>query len=170
MNTHMELPEIAWYLIQCKPRHDEQAWEHLNRQGFECFCPHIRKETIRAGKVRKISQPLFPGYIFIHLKAQDNWVKLRSTRGVSKVVGFCGRPCRIDDEIIERLKQRTAQEPETKALNPGDKVQIKTGPLADMDAIFLAMDGEQRVMLLLSILNREQHVRLPLSHLSALRA
>ncbi|TBU75739.1 transcription/translation regulatory transformer protein RfaH [Pseudomonas daroniae] len=170
MNIDMKLSEIAWYLIQCKPRHDDKAWENLSRQGFECFCPRTRTQTIRAGKVKYSYQPLFPGYLFLHMKAQDNWAKLRSTRGVSRVVGFCGVPCRINDAIIEQLKKRSLQTEQAPMLNPGDNVHIKAGPLADMNAIFLTMDGEQRVMLLLRLLNREQQIKVPLSHLSALQA
>jgi transcriptional antiterminator RfaH len=36
-----------------------------------------------------------------------------------------------------------------------------------MEAIFLSMDGEQRVMLLLNILNRQQQISIPVSHLVA---
>ncbi|UCJ14917.1 transcription/translation regulatory transformer protein RfaH [Pseudomonas sp. MM211] len=170
MSIDVKISDVAWYLIQCKPRHDDKAWEHLNRQGFECFCPHTRTQVIKAGKLVQITQPLFPGYLFLHMEKQGNWAKLRSTRGVSRVVAFCGTPCRIDDAIIEKLKARSLQRVQEKALTAGDRVHISSGPLADMDAIFLAMDGEQRVMLLLRLLNRERRINVPLSQLSILQA
>lgn len=167
MNPQMDLPDVAWYLVQCKSRQDGRAWEHLLRQGFDCFCPTMSCETIKGGRIKRLTQPMFPGYLFIHLHAQDNWTALRSTRGVSRIVSFSGQPCRVPDDIIGHLMQRCAIATELTALNPGDKVQVKVGPYAEMDAIFLAMDGEERVMLLLKILNREQQVRIPLSHLVA---
>lgn len=170
MSIDVKFSEAAWYLIQCKPRHDDKAWEHLNRQGFECFCPRTRTQATRAGKRVQITQPLFPGYLFLHMHEQGNWAALRSTRGVSRVVAFCGVPCRIDDSIIEQLKTRSLQSVQAKALTAGDRVHINSGPLADMDAIFLAMDGEQRMMLLLRLLNREKRVKVPLSQLSILQA
>lgn len=167
MNPPMELPEIAWYLVHCKPRQEGRAREHLDRQGFECFYPTLWVETLKAGKVNRRMQPIFPGYLFIHLRAQDNWTALRSTRGVSRVVSFCGQPCRVHDAIIEHLMQRCAGTAERTALNPGDKVQVKVGPYAEMEAIFLVMDGDERVTLLLNILNREQQIRVPLSYVTA---
>ncbi|MBT8768534.1 transcription/translation regulatory transformer protein RfaH [Metapseudomonas boanensis] len=167
MNSKMKIPEFAWYLVQCKTRQDERAREHLLRQGFGCFCPTMDVETIKRGKLRRLCQPMFPGYLFIHLHAQDNWTALRSTRGVSRIVSFAGQPCRVSDEIIRHLMQRCATAAETAVLSPGDKVHVKVGPYAEMDAIFLSIDGEERVMLLLNILNREQQVRVPLSHLVA---
>lgn len=170
MSIDVTYSEAAWYLIQCKPRHDDKAWEHLNRQGFECFCPRIGTLAIKTGKIRHVTQPLFPGYLFLHMEEQGNWAKLRSTRGVSRVVSFCGVPCRIDAAVIAQLKERSQQSAQAKPLQAGDRVHINSGPLADMDAIFVAMDGEQRVMLLLRLLNREKQIKVPLSHLSILQA
>lgn len=167
MNPPMELPEIAWYLVHCKPRQEGRALEHLTRQEFECFCPTLWVEALKAGKISRRMQPIFPGYLFIHLSAQDNWGALRSTRGVSRVVSFSGRPCRVPDAIIEHLMLRCTCAAERTAFSPGDRVQLKVGPYAEMEAIFLAMDGDERVTLLLNLLNREQQVRVPLIHVSA---
>ncbi|PXX69522.1 transcriptional antiterminator RfaH [Pseudomonas sp. LAMO17WK12:I10] len=165
MNRPIDLPDIAWYLVQCKSRQDQRAQEHLLRQGFDCFCPAMTCETIKGGRFKQLTQPMFPGYLFVHLHAQDNWTALRATRGVSKVVSFSGQPCRVPDDIIGHLVQRCAIATVFKAFNPGDKVQVKVSSDAEMSAIFLAVDGEERVMLLLNILNRQQQIRVPLSYL-----
>lgn len=170
MSTDMQRLDSAWYLIQCKPRQDERAREHLNRQGFECFLPYQATPAGRLHSGKHRSQPLFPGYLFLHMPAQGNWSKLASTRGVNRVVGFCGTPCRINDAIISQLKYRCTQPPQPALFKAGDKVHISAGPLTDIDAIFLAMDGEQRVILLLRLLNEERAVKVPLAHLSQLQA
>lgn len=167
MNNQMDLPETAWYLLQCKPRQDARAYEHLSRQGFECFFPTMKVETLRADKIQSRSQPLFPGYLFIRIRPTDSWTSLHSTRGVSRVVGFCGQPCKVREDIVAHLQRRCAHMDQQKAFHPGDVVHIKVGPYAELDAIFVAMDGEQRVMLLLNVLNRQQPVRVPLSHCRA---
>jgi transcriptional antiterminator RfaH len=133
------------------------------RQGFECFAPTVTAQVIRAGKLRELEQPLFPGYMFIRMGADDNWLSLRSTRGVNRVVAFCAQPCCVQDAIIYHLRQRCAAIGSKAALMPGDRVQVRVGDCADMDAIFLSMDGEERVMLLLNILNREQQIQVRLA-------
>lgn len=159
--------ESAWYLVQCKPREDMRAHTHLTRQGFTCFCPMFRADSRSNGKPVQRMQPLFPGYLFIHLHDQDNWGVLRSTRGVSRVVSFAGQPYRVPEAIVEQLKQRCATaEPPRSTHSPGDRVQVRIGEQGEMDAIFLAMDGTQRVLLLLKLLNRELQVCVPLSQLS----
>ncbi|BAU75932.1 transcription/translation regulatory transformer protein RfaH [Metapseudomonas furukawaii] len=167
MDKNILLPEIAWYLVQCKARQDERAQEHLQRQGFDCFCPVLSVESLKGGRLRRLIQPLFPGYLFVHLRAQDNWAALRSTRGVARVVSFSGAPSRVPDAVVEHLMSRCERPDHRAAFNPGDKVQVQVGPFAEMDALFLAMDGEQRVILLLNILNRQQQVSIPVSHLVA---
>jgi transcriptional antiterminator RfaH len=167
MSKDALLPEIAWYLLQCKSRQDERAREHLLRQGFDCFCPVLEVEILKGGRLRRLTQPMFPGYLFVHLRAQDNWVALRCTRGVARVVSFSSSPARVPDSIIEHLRQRCANAGGITALHAGDSVQVRVGPYAEMDAIFLAMDGDQRVRLLLNILNRKQQVSIPISHLVA---
>ncbi|MGM3388643.1 transcription/translation regulatory transformer protein RfaH [Stutzerimonas stutzeri] len=164
VDRHTERPDGSWYLLQCKPRQDSRALEHLRRQGFDCFAPTFRAQSLRAGRLREVEQPLFPGYLFIRMGEVDNWLPLRSTRGVNRVVAFCGQPCRVQERIVEQLKTRCATTEQPPLLNPGDQVQVRIGAYADLDAIFLSMDGEERVMLLLNILNREQQVQVSLAN------
>lgn len=164
VDSEKGLPAKRWFLLQCKPRQDGRALEHLERQGFECFAPSCSVQTIRTGKLRLREQPLFPGYVFIRMGMQDSWLALRSTRGVTRVVAFCGQPCQVQDAIVEHLQHRCATAEMHRALNPGDRVQIQVGDFADMEAIFLSMDGDERVMLLLNLLNRQQRVQVLLAH------
>ena len=166
MTQCAQLPAHAWYLIQSKPRQEQHARENLERQGFECFLPCFQSPSRRPEKTGKTGlQPLFPGYLFIHLHAEDNWSKLRSTRGVSRVVSFDGSPCQVHQSIIDQLHTRNNFAQVNPELHPGQAVHIKEGPLANIDAIFLNMNGEQRVLLLMNALNRQHRIKLPLSYI-----
>ena len=169
MDRHTDLPTEAWYLLQCKPRQDGRAQEHLSRQGFECFAPTVIMQSLCAGKVREQSQPLFPGYVFVRMGAQDSWLSLRSTRGVNRVVGFCGQPCRVQETIIDQLRQRCATARPAPVLVRGDRVQVRVGACTEMEAIFLAMDGQERVMLLLNVLNRQHQIQVGLASIEPVR-
>ncbi|SEQ52055.1 transcriptional antiterminator RfaH [Azotobacter beijerinckii] len=154
----------AWYLVQCKPRQDERAEENLGRQGYEYFRPLCRRERLVRGALQVQSESLFPGYLFIQLAADANWAPLRSTRGVSRLVGFGGMPMPIADELIAELQRRVQLAPQP-ALQPGDRVCITSGSFAELDAIFLAMDGEERVVLLMSLLHRKHRLSMPLANI-----
>lgn len=155
--------EHAWYLIQCKPRQDERAEEHLLRQGYTCYRPRHTRERLLRGQRRDVEESLFPGYLFILLSQLDNWAPLRSTRGVSRVVSFGNQPMPVSQELIDCLQQRCSAVSTEQFLESGDKVRINHGAFAELEAIFLSMDGNERVVLLMNILHREQKIRVPLA-------
>lgn len=152
-----------WYLLQCKPRQDERAEENLLRQGYHCYRPQHQRERILRGQRQTVSESLFPGYLFIQLGPLDNWAPLRSTRGVSRLVAFGNQPLPVSDELIAQLRRRCNASDDEQLFVRGEQVRVVQGPFAELDALFLAMDGNQRVILLINILQREQNVSAPLA-------
>ncbi|MDH4568428.1 transcription/translation regulatory transformer protein RfaH [Pseudomonas sp. BN414] len=152
-----------WYLIQCKPKQDARAEEHLVRQAFRCYRPTQCVTRLRGGQKRESVESLFPGYLFIQLdQVNDNWHPIRSTRGVSQLVCFGDQPVAIADELIEQLQQRLASpQPQEPCLSPGDRIRLKSACLQEMEAIFLARDGTERVLILLQLLQREHTLSVP---------
>lgn len=159
----------AWYLIHCKANQDERAEENLLRQGYQCYRPTWRRERLLRGKRQHLSESLFPGYLFIQLSLHDNWAPLRSTRGVLRTVSFGGQPVTIADDIISHLRSREHElSGEESLLTQGDRVRINQGTFAELEAFFLAMEGDERVVLLMNFLQGEQRIKLPLSSITKL--
>lgn len=153
-----------WYLVQCKPQETTRAQEHLCNQGYETFLPLIEQERIRRRKRVKVIEPLFPGYLFIHLDAvADNWQPIRSTRGVLRLVSFGGLPLPVGDGLIAAIKQRCDTVQTKTALEKGDSVRIVEGAFSNLEAIFDSFDGEERVVILLNLLQQQQRISLPIS-------
>src|ERR1700722_6016330 len=99
--------QLRWYLVQCRPRQDKRAHEHLERQGFECYRPLCESERMRSGRKHMGKATLFPNYIFIRLdRIHHNWLPIRSTRGVAQIVRFNEYPLPVPDEIIEQIRRR----------------------------------------------------------------
>jgi transcriptional antiterminator RfaH len=151
------------YVIQCKPREERRALENLERQGFTCYFPAVVVERLRHGSRRYVPEPLFPGYLFIDLdELSDNWHPIGSTRGVVRLVRFREYPMPVPDEIIAGIRQRLGRDkPRIPYLKPGEHVRVTQGPFAELEGIFVAHDGQQRVVLLMNILNREQRLSFP---------
>ncbi|MEB0029057.1 transcription/translation regulatory transformer protein RfaH [Pseudomonas sp. MH9.2] len=160
------LTSRAWYLIQCKASQDERAEINLTRQGYICFRPKHSRERVTRGLRKDVRESLFPSYMFIQLGSYDNWGPLRSTRGVSRIVSFGGKPLAVRDALIARLHERDSEATVQADFTYGETVRISDGPFAELEAIFLAMDGDERVVLLMNVLQREQRVCLPLTVVS----
>lgn len=155
----------AWYVVQTKPRQEFRAYEHLARQGFRCHLPLLRVEKIRRRALVWIDEPLFARYLFIELGgARTNWSVLRSTRGVSRVVGFGGVPARLPD-IWLRTFLACEQPPVRRLFAPGERVAVANGPLAGLEGIFELPDGEARAIVLLEFLGRSCRSKVPLEAL-----
>ncbi|MDY7533823.1 transcription/translation regulatory transformer protein RfaH [Pseudomonas sp. Bout1] len=160
----------AWYLVHCKSRQDARAEEHLQRQGYTCFRSTYKRERLMKGQRKTTQESLFPGYLFVQMSLQDSWSALRSTRGVARIVGFGPHPLAISDALVGELQVREHHAVVTSLLQPGESVRINQGPFAELEAVFLAMDGEERVVLLMNFLQREQRINLPLAEISRVRA
>ena len=157
-----------WYLLQCKPRQDERAHLNLLQQNYVIFHPQLVSERVIRGKRLRVMESLFPGYLFIHLSGTDNWAPIRSTRGVSRIVEFNQGPATVSEHVIEHLRARCFESTEPHAnhdLKPGEQLQIIRGPLSPLEGIFVSSMGDERVMILMQFLNRDQTICVPRSNL-----
>ncbi|WP_372972642.1 transcription/translation regulatory transformer protein RfaH [Marinobacter sp.] len=157
---------MPWYAIQHKPAQGDRALENLQNQDARCFYPKVTVERIRAGKRATRLEPLFPGYLFINIDESDPlWGKLRSTRGVLRVVGFGGKPVPVPDEVIEYIHDGLTAVEEQGGLKKGEKVRIQEGPFRGVEGIFQAYEGEERAIVLISFMQKQQAVRVRLGDL-----
>ncbi|MEC7729632.1 MAG: transcription/translation regulatory transformer protein RfaH [Pseudomonadota bacterium] len=157
---------MTWYALQHKPAQGDRALQHLQNQDIACFYPKITVEKIKAGKRTKKLEPLFPGYLFVNLEQTDPmWAKLRSTRGVIRVVGFANKPAPISDDVIQHIKASLESVAEQGGIKPGQAVQLNEGPFEGINAIFQAYDGEARAIVLINFMQKQQTVKVPVSAL-----
>jgi transcriptional antiterminator RfaH len=155
-----------WYLIHPKPRQETTALTNLERQGYTCYLPKISKTTGRGSNIRKAAEPMFPRYLFIQLnegKADcngHNWMPIRSTLGVDKLVQFGDNYPSLDNALIQTLQQRERDTPVQPVLKQGDTVQTLDEPFKDLEAIFHTADSDHRVIILMNFLNQRLPVRI----------
>jgi transcriptional antiterminator RfaH len=155
---------MTWYALQHKPAQGDRALTHLQNQEVACFYPKITVERIKAGKRTKKLEPLFPGYLFVNLEQSDpQWAKLRSTRGVLRIVSFANTPAAISGEVIQHVKDSLDSVAEQGGIKPGQAVQLNEGPFEGINAIFQAYDGEARAIVLINFMQKQQRVKVPVS-------
>ena len=157
---------MTWYALQHKPAQGDRALQHLQNQDIACFYPKISVERIKGGKRSKKLEPLFPGYLFVNLDQTDpRWSKLRSTRGVLRIVGFANKPAPISDAVIQHIKESLDSVAERGGIKAGQAVQLNEGPFEGINAIFQSYDGEARAIVLINFMQKQQVVSVPVSAL-----
>ena len=117
-------------------------------------------------------KPLFPGYIFLHLTPEErDWTAIASTIGSIGPVRFNDYFPPVPDWVIAGIQAhengsgfiplRSLGE---KTLKSGSRVTVTMGD-KEIDAIFLNFKDEDRVVVLLDILQRQLPVVTPLARL-----
>ncbi|WP_376696658.1 transcription termination/antitermination NusG family protein [Wenzhouxiangella sp. EGI_FJ10305] len=159
--------ERLWRVVFCKPAQERRAEAQLENQGFEVFLPRIRVRTRSRGGSRLRVQPMFPRYLFVNLCAHaEDWSTIRSTRGAIGLVRFGERVPTVPGEFIEMLRKRqgdlgAVDLSEAMEIRPDDAVEITDGAMAGLRAVFQARSGQERVVVLLKLLEHERKVELP---------
>jgi len=140
---------------------------HLANQGYHIFRPLARVRGRRNGKAVDRVESLFPRYLFIELEAgTDNWAPIRSTRGVSGIVRFGQQPAPVPNGVIQELRERITDGAGTidlrphQRMRPNQPVRIESGPFAGYEALFQAARGEDRVLVLLEVMQHSQRLTL----------
>jgi transcriptional antiterminator RfaH len=153
----------CWYCIRTRLK-QERVTAHFLRSdvGIDVFCPFIRFKRARSTGVSRVTEALFPGYLFARFDYVRQYRHVKSTRGVARIIGFGGRPAIVPDEIIEGLKDHLATEDVIEIrseIQPGEPVQVIQGPFAGIRAVVTrVMPARERVAILLEILGMEREV------------
>ena len=153
-----------WYVIQTKPKKEEEAQSYLSTKGVEIFNPLMESFLARNGRVNKELKPLFPGYIFGKFDLEQNYPLVRWGRGVKKILGFGGYPISVSEEVIEIIKGRTDSNGvvrEKYHFEANDVIRVKSGPLKDLLGIFERwVSDTDRVRVLLNLIGYQPAVEL----------
>jgi len=148
-----------WYVVRTKTRKEDYAVQQLEQRGVAVFLPRILeigREEIAA---------LFPGYLFVHIALLEQYYRVVWTPGVRSFVAFGATPTPVQDSVIAFI---AASGDEGGIIRPaapfksGDRVQIRSGPLAGLVAVVQRPCSERgRVQILLDFLRQGATVELP---------
>lgn len=151
-----ETPLAHWYALHTYPRHEKRLCEKLGVHAIECFLPLY--ETVhrwKNGCKVRVELPLFPGYLFVKIDPRQRFKALNLPGAVS-MVGSASGPWPLPDAEILSLRSRLQSrefEPHT-YLAVGQKVRIKSGPLADLTGYLVRQAGSLRVVICVELIRQ----------------
>jgi transcription antitermination factor NusG len=151
-----------WFAIQTEPRSEKKVERLLSHKGYECFLPLYQQKRRRSDRVVILELPLFPGYIFCRFNSSALG-KAVSTPGVSRIVGFGGKPVEVAMEEIEALQllaQSAFLREPWKYLPDGTLVLVETGPLAGVQGIICQSENNRRFVISITLLQRSVAIQL----------
>ena len=145
-----------WYAVSTKARNEAVAKANLERQHYQVFLPTISLKKRRRGRWIPVTEPLFPGYLFVSLVlGADDPAPIRSTKGCIGLIRFGPSHTPVPSGLIAALRDRPEGALDTPLpFNQGDKVRLIAGPFAGIEAIFDMPRGEDRAQVLVELLGK----------------
>jgi transcriptional antiterminator RfaH len=148
-----------WYVVRSKARKEDYAVQQLERRGVAVFLPRILEWG------HDEVAPLFPGYLFVHIALLEQYYRVVWSPGVRSFVAFGPTPTPIQESVIRFIAASAGEGGVIRPLSPfkaGDRVQIRSGPLAGLMAVVQRpCSGQGRVQILLDFLRQGATVELP---------
>jgi len=131
---------------------------------IEGFLPMVKLPCVNrfTGITTDVPGPLFPCYAFARFDAGRFLHQVCYTRGVRSVVSCGGVAARLDDSIIELIRNQIGKDGFVQLgadLKTGDHVKVKCGPLANLVGVFEHnIDSSDRVAILLTAVSYQARI------------
>ncbi|HTA42236.1 MAG TPA: UpxY family transcription antiterminator [Bryobacteraceae bacterium] len=161
---------VAWFALTVAPRKEKITAQTLRQAGLEEFLPLYSTRRKWSDRIKKLENPLFPGYVFCRFEARIRTAVMK-TPGVVSVVSFGRNPEPVDEAEIEALQAvcrsglAATPWPMPKV---GSKVLLREGPLKGLEGIFVE-DKKTRLVLSLTLLQRAVAVEIDREWISPVR-
>ncbi len=146
--------------------------ENMSHLVSRILVPMEKTKTIKGGKQRITQTKLYPGYVFVEMRLEDDgripqdvFFLIKETTGVGDFVGTAGRPTALQQHEIEKMLQdskKPEDEPTVKlTFDKGEAVTIKEGPFEGYEGTVDELLPEKGlVRVLVTIFGRQAPVEL----------
>ncbi len=144
----------SWFALYVQVNHEKEVTKRLEQKSLCCFLPLMDCWSKRLDRRKRISVPLFPGYVFLHT-ILDNYTNLNilKTPGAVHILRSSEGPVPIPAYQIDNL-QKALESPEPIIPHPylkqGDWVRVVRGPLCGCMG-FLTRRDPKKGRLVLSV-------------------
>ncbi|MCW1970948.1 MAG: transcription termination/antitermination protein NusG [Anaerolineae bacterium] len=165
--------EFEWYFVNCYSGYENKVKINLMQRVETMGVAHLIKRVvvpteqeaeIRDGKRRTVERRLFPGYILVQMKLNDeSKIVVQSTPGVSRFIGMGETPEPLPpQQVAQILKRMETEAPKLKvSFKTGQKIRIIEGPFADFPGTVEKIDTERaKITVLVSFFGRDTPVEL----------
>src|ERR1051326_6186617 len=128
-----------WFALHVRSRFEKFVQTHLEQKGYEAFCPSYVINRKWSDRVKAVSVPLFPNYVFCRFDL-NNRLPILVTPGVHAIVGFGKSVQTIDEseiQTIHRIPETGLAAQPWPFLSALERVRIESGPLEGLVGIVL---------------------------------
>lgn len=146
----------CWYALHIKPRFEKLVTTQLDQKGYPTLLPTYTSQRKWSDRVKTLSLPLFPGYIFCRFNINAR-LPIVATPGVMRVLGIGRIPTPVNESeitAIQHIMDSCAQAEPHPYLTAGEMVEIESGPLQGLTGIIVRVKNSDRLVVSVSLLMR----------------
>ena len=163
-------PNLQWYAVWVRSRHEQVVREQLERKHFEAFLPTMPRWSRWKDRKKKIDWPLFPGYCFARFDADDALPVLKCT-GVVNIVSFEGKPASIPESELDSIRVLVGSDLQfdpCPMIHEGMMVEVVHGPLRGVIGRLLRKDAPKaRLVLTVNLIGQAVSVEVDAADVKA---
>lgn len=164
VNPATTQPELSWFAIQTRSRHEKMVERQLQGQAIEVFYPVISQIHRWSDRKKVVECPLFAGYAFVRIApSAEERVRVLKIHGVVQFVGGHGQGTPIPAEQMEAVQNVVASNmPFTKHafLKVGQRVRVRGGSLDGIEGILVAHNGSRDLVISVEPIQRSLSIRI----------
>jgi transcription antitermination factor NusG len=146
-----EAPDLPWLVIYTKPRQEKKLAERLQQAGYSVYCPTQRIKKQWSDRWKWVEQPLFTSHIFIQIEPERRDA-VYFVPGFVRFLFWLKKPAQVRPQEIEILKKwlndYTPEAIKIETLQPGQRIQVKSGPLLGHSAFVHEHRGQMLELIL----------------------
>ena len=150
----MEVPQ--WYVAYTYPRHERAVAEQLEHKSVETFLPTFPQISQWKDRKVKLDVPLFPGYVFARIAAQER-LKVLSVPGVVRMLSHRGMLAPASDDEIHTLKLCIKDKASLRPhpfLAIGDRVRVREGVLEGVQGIVVRYNNGCKLVVSIALIQQ----------------
>ena len=154
MNTDVDSQN--WFALQVRTRWESSTSSLLEGKGYRTFLPTFKLRKRWSGRVREVSAPLFPGYVFCQFDVQKR-LPILITPGVLAVVGRGRTPIPVEEDEISAIQNVISSGVQAEPwpyLEVGQRVRIENDSLRGLEGILTNFKGHHRIVVSVTLLRR----------------
>ncbi|BAV06609.1 Transcription antitermination factor NusG [Filimonas lacunae] len=148
----------GWRVIYTKSRHEKKVATQLQDLSLDAYLPCVKKLHHWCDRKKIIDAPLFPSYVFVHLKHQQHYFKSLGVEGVLSYVKVGKEIAKVSDSVINSIQLVVGKGSDLEVcddyLRPGKTLCIKDGPFTGFTCEVVEYKGKQKIVVRVALLQR----------------
>jgi transcriptional antiterminator NusG len=142
-----------WYVLRVASNREDQVCEALTKKVQlenlgevigRILVPTVKEKRVKAGTARVFQKKLYPGYVFVEMKTNDDgtipehaWFVIKETMGVGDFIGSDNKPSPMNPVEVDKMLAVVEAAKEQPAIaidfKKGDPVKIREGPFENFE-------------------------------------